>query len=158
MKKSATIFLCFCWISCFGTTIPVGVKESIKTITQAIARAKAGDTLIIQSGIYREGNIILEKSLTIIGKNLPVLDGENKYEILTIHANNVAISGLKFINVGIASINDLAAIKVLESHQLRISNNKFENAFFGIYFANSFLMRQLNIKLAMGFTCGNVKT
>jgi nitrous oxidase accessory protein len=65
------------------------------------------------------------------------MDGENKYEILTIHANNVTIEGLKFINTGIASINDLAAIKILESTRLHITNNRFENTFFGIYLANS---------------------
>ena len=137
MKKSATIFFCFCSVLCFGTTVSVGVKESVKTIKQGIAQAKPGDTLIIQPGTYQEGNVILEKSLTIIGKGLPVLDGGNTYEILTIHANNVTISGLKFVNVGVASINDLAAIKILESHHVHISNNKFENTFFGIYFANS---------------------
>ncbi|HEY3430397.1 MAG TPA: nitrous oxide reductase family maturation protein NosD, partial [Cyclobacteriaceae bacterium] len=118
MKKIATIFFCFSSVVCLGTTIPVGAKQAVKSITQGIAKAQGGDTLIIHSGTYREGNIILEKSLTIIGKDLPVLDGENKYEILTIHANNVTISGLKFINVGVASINDLAAIKVLESHRV----------------------------------------
>ncbi|MBA4055851.1 MAG: nitrous oxide reductase family maturation protein NosD, partial [Marivirga sp.] len=57
--------------------------------------------------------------------------------IFTIHANNVMITGLKFINTGVASINDLAAIKVLNSKGIRIINNEFENTFFGIYFANS---------------------
>ncbi|HEU5290661.1 MAG TPA: NosD domain-containing protein, partial [Cyclobacteriaceae bacterium] len=137
MKKLATIIFCFSCVICFGTTIPIGPRQSIKTISQGIIRANSGDTLIVHPGTYREGNIILEKSISIVGKGLPVLDGENKYEILTIHANNVTISGLKFMNVGVASINDLAAIKVLESHYLHISNNKFENAFFGIYFANS---------------------
>ena len=70
-------------------------------------------------------------------KHYPVLDGENKYEILTIHADHVVITGLKFINTGIASMNDLAAIKALQCKNLRILNNQFENTFFGIYLANS---------------------
>ena len=137
VKIPITIFFLACYGLCFGTTIPVGPTKAVKTITAGIAAANPGDTLIVESGTYREGNIVLEKSLTIIGKNFPVLDGENKHEILTIHANRVTISGLKFINTGVASINDIAAIKALESHHLRISNNKFENTFFGIYFANS---------------------
>jgi nitrous oxidase accessory protein len=44
---------------------------------------------------------------------------------------------LKFRNTGISSINDLAAIKLLESSQVKILQNKFENTFFGIYLANS---------------------
>lgn len=47
------------------------------------------------------------------------------------------IQGLKFIDTGIASINDLAAIKLLESSMVKILQNKFENTFFGIYLANS---------------------
>ena len=120
-----------------GKTYVVSKGGRIQSIKEAIALAKNGDTLLVESGIYKEGNIILEKSLVIIGKNLPVLDGEHKYEILTIHANNVTIQGLKFINTGIASINDLAAIKILDSKGLHISDNQFENAFFGIYLANS---------------------
>lgn len=129
--------LCLVLTEGFALTIRVGPNEAVKSITKAIALAQPGDTLSIQPGTYREGNIILEKSIAIIGVDYPVLDGENKYEILTIHANKVVIQGLKFINTGIASINDLAAIKVLESSGLKILNNKFENAFFGIYLANS---------------------
>ncbi|TXI68543.1 MAG: nitrous oxide reductase family maturation protein NosD [Cyclobacteriaceae bacterium] len=137
MKGFVIIAFCFFFGIALGSTIPVGVNQPVKTIKQAIGQAKPKDTLLIQPGIYREGNIVLEKSVVIIGKGYPVLDGENKYEIFTIHADHVVISGLKFINTGVASINDLAAVKVLESNYLVISNNKLENTFFGIYLANS---------------------
>jgi nitrous oxidase accessory protein len=120
-----------------ATTLVIGTNEKIKSIKDAIVLARPGDTLLIQPGIYREGNIILKKSLVIIGVDYPVLDGENKEEIFTIHANNVVMEGLKFIATGIASINDLAAIKLLESSQVKIRKNKFVNTFFGIYLANS---------------------
>jgi nitrous oxidase accessory protein len=114
------------------TVSPGGVS-----IKDAVARAKSGDTLYIKSGTYKEGNIIIEKSLTIIGEGLPVLDGEHKFEIFTVHAHHVTITGLKFINTGTGSINDIAAIKVLDSKWLRITNNRFEKTFFGIHFSNS---------------------
>jgi nitrous oxidase accessory protein len=112
-------------------------QKSAITITKAVAIAETGDTILIRSGTYREGNIIIEKSITLIGENLPVLDGENKYEILTIHANGVTISGLKFINTGIASMNDIAAVKVFDSRNLTITGNEFKDCFFGIHFSNS---------------------
>jgi nitrous oxidase accessory protein len=121
----------------YARTLTVGPGEQVKTIREGIALAQPGDTLRIQAGTYREGNIILEKSITLLGENYPVLDGENKYEILTLHATGVTVQGLKFINTGIASINDLAAIKILESSRVRILDNRFENTFFGIYLANS---------------------
>lgn len=133
-----SIFLLFQLISAasIGNTITVGTGL-IKSIKHAIAIAHPGDTLHIMPGRYMEGNIIIEKTLTIIGKNFPVLDGDHKVEIFTIHADHVTIRGLKFVNTGIASINDLAAIKVLDSKGLRIINNRFENTFFGIHFSNS---------------------
>lgn len=133
------LFFCICLPAAdsIGGVIKVGPKEAIHSIIKGIGLARPGDTLRIHPGTYREGNIVIEKSISIIGVGFPVLDGEDKYEIFTIHANNVVISGLKFINTGVASINDLAAIKVLDSKGIRITNNEFENTFFGIYFANS---------------------
>jgi nitrous oxidase accessory protein len=123
--------------STLADTITVSQSGSVKSIKKAISVAHSGDTIYIKQGTYREGNIIIEKSLTIIGENFPILDGENKVEIFTIHANNVTIRGLKFIDTGVASINDLAAIKVLDSKGMRIIDNRFENTFFGIHFSNS---------------------
>jgi nitrous oxidase accessory protein len=137
MRFTLSIFLTFVCLAANCDTITVCRTGEIKSIKQAIALAKPGDTLIIDAGRYLEGNIIIEKSLTIIGENFPVLDGDNKFEIFTIHADNVTIKGLKFMNTGVASINDLAAIKVLDSKGLRILNNRFENTFFGIHFSNS---------------------
>ncbi len=120
-----------------ATTIRVGQSEKITSIKQAIAEANPGDTVLILPGLYREGNIILQKSIVLLGKDYPVLDGENEFEILTVHTQGAVIQGLKFINTGIASIEDKAAIKILESKNLKILNNQFENTFFGIYLANS---------------------
>ena len=92
-----------------GFVIRIGPKEIISSIVTGLAQAHTGDTLLIFAGHYKEGNIVIKKSIALIGDGLPVLDGENKYEILTIHANGVIIKGLKFINTGIASIHDIAA-------------------------------------------------
>ena len=111
-------------------TIIVSKTGSTQSIKKAIELAQPGDTIIVKSGIYREGNIILEKSIVLLGENFPILDGESKVEIMTIHTSNAVISGFKFRDTGIASINDLAAIKILDSKYLRIHNNQFENTFF----------------------------
>jgi nitrous oxidase accessory protein len=140
MKKLQLFFIIAMILSALnskGKTIRVGPSESVTQIKQAITMAEPGDTILVLPGIYREGNIILQKSLTLMGENYPVLDGENQFEILTVHANNVTIQGLKFINTGVASIEDKAAIKILECKNLHILSNKLENTFFGIYLANS---------------------
>src|SRR4051812_45293083 len=96
-----------------GKNIIVGKNEAIQTIKAAINHAAVGDTIFVSYGEYNEGNIIIQKQLVLIGENYPVLNGENKYEIFTIHADNVQIKGFFFKDTGVASIQDLAAIKVL---------------------------------------------
>ena len=131
------IVWCLITINSYGHTIVVDQAGRNKSIKRAIASAQSGDTIRIKSGKYSEGNIVLEKSLVILGENYPVLDGDHKYEIFTIHAHHVTIQGLTFINTGVASINDLAAIKVLDSKYLYIRNNCLVNTFFGIHLSNS---------------------
>ena len=72
----------------------------------------------------------------LVGAGYPVLDGENKFEIFTIAANDVSIIGLRMINTGVGSINDISAINAIESKGLRVINNQFENTFFGIHLSN----------------------
>ena len=170
--KSLLIILFGCCLlpqfDSWGYTIRVGQQESVRTIKDGIALAKPGDTLLVQQGNYREGNIILEKSITILGEGFPVLDGENKYEILTIHADHVVITGLKFINTGIASMNDLAAIKALQCKNLRILtiNSKILFLVSTLRILHNPGLRTIifsqtlkpNTRLLTVFTCGSVST
>ncbi|HEY0656502.1 MAG TPA: nitrous oxide reductase family maturation protein NosD [Chryseosolibacter sp.] len=134
MKHMLIALVCF--FTCEALAATITVRQNGTSLTRAIAIAKPGDTILIKPGVYSEGNIVIKKSITIIGENFPVLDGDHKVEIFTIHANNVTITGLRLINTGVASINDLAAIKVVNSKGLRIIDNQFENTFFGIHFSN----------------------
>jgi nitrous oxidase accessory protein len=127
-----------------GEKIRVGANETVTSLKHAIERASPNDTLLVARGVYREGNIILQKSLVILAEEGAVLDGENKYEIFTVHAKNLVLQGLTFINTGIASIEDIAAVKLLQSENVRIEGNKFRNTFFGIYLANSHHVQIIN--------------
>ena len=125
------------YFSAHAKTWIVDQKGSLKTIQAALILVNNGDTIRIMPGVYKEGNFIVKKSITLIGVRLPVLDAENKYEIFTVVANDVSIIGLKMINTGVASINDISAINALDSKRIRVLNNQFENTFFGIHLANS---------------------
>lgn len=117
--------------------LSVGAGQEWSSIAKALDAADPGDTLQIFPGTYREGNIIIRKSITLIGKDFPTLDGEGKYEILTVAAADVTIQGLHFYNTGSASINDIAAIKGLDVHRMKVIGNRFEETFFGIHLSNS---------------------
>lgn len=122
---------------CYSEQITVSKSGKIKSIKEAVRIAQPGDTILIKPGYYKEGNVVIEKGIVLIGESYPTIDGENKYEIFTIHANNVTIKGLTFIKTGAASIQDIAAIKLLDCKYVRIINNHFEEAFFGIHISNS---------------------
>jgi len=126
-----------CFLAAPAKTIPVGPTQKVSSLQEAVTLASAGDTLIVHSGTYREGNILLRKPLVLIGLNYPVIDGEGKHELLTVAATDVVIRGFRFVNTGAASIHDIAAIKGLDVKRMKILDNHFEQTFFGIHLSNS---------------------
>ena len=118
-------------------TIVVGANQSIKSLKNAIAIAKDKDTIILQTGIYKEGSMLVTKSIIIIGENNPVLDGENKYEILLISGKNITVKGISFRNAGYSAMNDFAAIKLLDCSSVIIENNTILNSYFAIHISNT---------------------
>ena len=135
MKKSFYIFLLF---SSFlqAKVIEVGVHKPIKSIQKAIALAKVGDTVLVHKGHYKEGNIIINKRIVFIGKNYPILDGQKKYEVLSIKADGVIVRGFKVIKSGYATLEDPCGIKVYNKNNVVIQNNILDDNFFGIYIQN----------------------
>lgn len=130
-------FIGLMYQSTYANIIHVGKNEVYKSIKNALENSSPNDTILIKSGFYKEGNIIINKPITFLGENYPVLSGENKYEILTITSPNVNIEGIKFINTGISFIDDNAAVKVEKSYNCKIKNNIFVDNFFSIYLAES---------------------
>ncbi len=113
--------------------IPVGKNEKVHSILEAIRFAKPGDTIVVSPGEYREGNIVISKPVALLGINYPVLDGEGKYENISIKSNNVVIAGFKIIRSGVSSIEDYGGIKMYQCRNVEIRNNILEHTFFGIY-------------------------
>ncbi len=116
-----------------GKTITIGKNQQYKGITEAIKNSSDGDTLVVLKGAYKEGNLVVNKSLTLIGKDYPVLDGQKKYEVLSVKANYVTIDGFLVQHSGVATLDDPGGIKVYNSHHVVIQNNILEDNFFGIY-------------------------
>lgn len=107
------------------------------TVSKAVKDASPYDTLLIKNGIYKEFGIVVDKPLTILGEDYPVIDAEEQGEIIRIESDNVTINGLEIKNVGISYVKDLAGINVVNSKNCKIINNKLTNTFFGIYLQKS---------------------
>ncbi len=114
-------------------TISVGESKLFSKLQLAFDAANDGDSIIVFGGFYVEGNLILKKSVHLIGKNLPVVDGQKKYEILSVKANHVIIEGFRFQNSGFSSMTDPGAIKVYNSKFVTVRNNVLDDNFFGVY-------------------------
>ena len=125
----------FIFLNCpvHAKLIRVGKLQEITSIQNALQKAADGDTIIVDAGTYHEKNIIINKSLTLIGIDLPVLDGEHLYEVISIKANAVTVDGFKVIRSGVSSIEDFAGIKIYNTRDVVIRNNILDDDFFGIY-------------------------
>ena len=129
---SILVFLLFGFTT-YANTIRVGIKQANTSIQMALLNAVRGDTILVEKGIYHEKNIVIKKSIILLGLDLPVLDGENKFEIISIKANGVVVDGFRIIHSGVSSIEDFAGIKIYNARDVIIRNNKLEDTFFGIY-------------------------
>jgi len=133
-----TIILSIAFYILFATAstaavIHVTKNGTVTTIRQGLAFAKNGDTVLVYAGAYHEQNIVIDKTVCLKGKDQPVIDGDNKFEIITVKANNVCIEGFVISNAGFSSLNELAGIKLLNCRNAVIRNNSFQHVYFGVY-------------------------
>ena len=137
MKLFFFILIYFISNAIVAKTIIVGTNQPVRSLRKAIEIAKDKDTILLQAGIYKEGGLTLTKSLTIIGQNNPVLDGENKYETLLISGKNILIKGISFRNSGYSAMDDYASIKLVDCLNVVIENNRVSGSYFAIHISNS---------------------
>ncbi|SDC06266.1 nitrous oxide reductase family maturation protein NosD [Niabella drilacis] len=142
MRQPIKIFLrllsaCLLWVGAPlhtpAATLHVGNGGPFTKIRPALAASHPGDSIIIGRGIYKEGNLIIDKPLFILGEGMPVLDGEFRYEILSVKSDRVTIKGLTLRNSGHSVLNDPGAIKVYDASYVTITDNILLNNYFGIY-------------------------
>ena len=129
----------FSYLTCFLSTIALKANIievcstcSINKIQSAIQKSVNGDTILIQSGTYKEHALIVNKSIHIIGNGEVIVDGENKETIFNITVDSFSIQGLTIKNVGHSYTKDFAAILVHNSRHFLIKDNTLIDVFFGI--------------------------
>ena len=141
MQKITGILFIFLLLSATmpadGRTLHVGKTKPFQSIQRAVDAAENGDTILVDAGVYKEGGIIIQKSIVLKGIDHPVLDGEYKHEILFIKGRNITIDGFKLQNTGRSEIKDIGAIMIYDSHHVTAINNIVDNANFGIALQNS---------------------
>ena len=148
MKKLSTILFLLCLHTSFANTIVVGKERVVSSVRKAIELAAPNDTILLENGTYKEGPLTITKPLRLIGVDGPVLDGEGKHEILTLSGQNILVKGIHFANAGYNSMNDYAAIKVIDAQNVIVENNTITYAYFALHIANTYysIVRNNTIK------------
>lgn len=106
--------------------------ESTQTgeLSRRLAEARAGDSIVIAPGVYRE-HLRIDKSITLIGMPGAVLDGGGSGDIVEIAVPDVTVRGFVLRNTGIDLDKENAAIRVV-APRATIEDNSLEDILFGI--------------------------
>lgn len=113
------------------------VKPGPDALRKAISSARAGDTLAVQPGVYREHSLQVDRRITILGAGMPVIDAEYKYPGFLITADSVTMQGLQIQHTGRSSISDIAGIRVSNAGYVTLRNNQILDCTYGIYLQNA---------------------
>ena len=137
MNYKILLFFFFSTLTMSAKQIEVCSSCSVKTIKEAIKIAESGDVILIKEGVYKEHDITIDKSISLIGEKGAIIDGEDAGGILIFEADNFTIRGLKIVNVGMSYTVDYAAIKVIRAENFIIEDCILENVFFGLLIEKS---------------------
>lgn len=131
-KTFILILLFFHFYVSHARQLVVGHLKQFTSIHSALQYCSNGDTVLVEKGLYKEQGLVIDKSIVLKGINQPVLDGEGKYQIVLIKASNVVFSGFKLQHSGFSNVDDIAAIKIYNAHNVTVTNNSIEDSFWGI--------------------------
>ncbi len=107
------------------------IRITAEELATAVAAAQPGDTIEVTGGTYT-GSLEIDKPLTLIGVDWPVLDGENEGTVLEITAPGVTLRGFVIKNSG-DSLDQENSGLAIEAADTLIENNRFEDTLFGVY-------------------------
>lgn len=118
-----------------GAELRVGPQEQFPNIPAALAQAQPGDRIWVGPGAY-DGNLLLAKTIELVGVGYPLIRGTGSGSTITIRANGCTIKGFRIEHSGSSLMDEDAGI-LLHSNDNRIVDNQLSDILFGIYFFNS---------------------
>lgn len=142
MKFNLFVF-CFIIVSNLGhtqnRTIEVCAHNcEFSSIQEAVDQAKAGDSIFIKKGIYKEHNIFInKKSLHLFGEEGSTVDIDHKGYGFKVEATDFSITNLTIKNVEVSYTTDYAAIYLFKCFDFKLRNITLEKAFFGFLIEKS---------------------
>ncbi|HET8675581.1 MAG TPA: nitrous oxide reductase family maturation protein NosD [Blastocatellia bacterium] len=124
-----------------GETLIVGGPDAqFQSVQGAIAAARAGDRIEVRGGVY-EGNIVLDKRLTLEGVTVegvgrPVLRGAGRGSVVVVTADGCVVRGFRIEHSGGDLTREDSAI-LLKSGNNQVEDNELGDVLYGIYLLGS---------------------
>ncbi len=106
-----------------------------RTVGEALRSARPGDTIQVSEGLY-EGNLILDRTVTLEGKGKPVIRGTGADSTITVTAPACTIRGFVIEHCGSELQTEDSGI-LLRSDKNRIEDNELRDILYGIYLYHS---------------------
>lgn len=104
---------------------------ALQGLQSSIRAADAGDTLFIPPGTYN-GNLFINKRLTLIGIDKPLIRGEGEGSVITIVADSCVVKGFVVEHCGSMLVDEDAGI-LIKADFNHIEGNDLRDILFGIY-------------------------
>ena len=126
--------LCFVLLTAGRTTAQSEgevIRITAEELATAVSQAVDGDTIEVTGGVYH-GSLEIDKQLTLIGHDWPVIDGGNEGTVLKISGAGTIVRGFLIKNSGSSLDQENTGIAV-EAADILIEGNRFEDTLFGIY-------------------------
>ena len=103
------------------------------SIAQAVRQARAGDTVVVERGDYRE-NLVINKRLTLRGNGRPTVSGGGHGDVIRVKAPDVVIEGFIIRDSGADLTAQNAGIYIEPgAHRSVIRNNDLVYNLFGAW-------------------------
>lgn len=118
-----------------GGLIVGSADAQYQSVQAAVTAARAGDRIEVRGGTY-EGNLVLDKQLTLEGVGRPVLRGAGQGSVITVLADGCAVRGFRIEHSGGDLTREDSAI-LLKSGDNRIEDNELGDMLYGIYLFGS---------------------
>jgi nitrous oxidase accessory protein len=124
-------------VAAFSRIIVAGTGLPVNSLRKAVMMARNGDTVLLKNGVYKEGNVLITASITLLGEDNTILDGEHKHELLTISGQHITVKKIRFRNAGYSALNDFASIKIIDASFIVLEGNTILHSYFAIHVSNS---------------------
>lgn len=113
----------------------VAADAAYTTIEAALVAAHPGDVIEVHSGTY-PAPLVVDKSVSLIGVDEPVIDAQGTGSLVLINAPAVVFSGFTLRASGQSLPHEDTGI-VIQAENVIVRDNLLDDVLFGIYFANA---------------------